>query len=73
MPRKEASKSSQKRSGAKSPTAGPKSTRLGSALVEGMTQVLAHVRGDLELKSYVLPGPVDVRAIPGKTVRSALT
>jgi len=51
MPKKLISKSSQKRSGAKSPSAGPKSTRLGSALVEGMTQVLAHVSGDLELKS----------------------
>ena len=51
MPKKLISKSSQKRSGAKSPSAGPKSTRLGSALVEGMTQVLAHVSGDLELNS----------------------
>ena len=66
MPKKPASKSSQKRSGAQSPAAGPKSTRLGSALVEGMTQVLDLVRGHLELKSYVLPGPVDVRAIRRK-------
>jgi len=67
MPKKPASRGAQKRSGAKSPSAGTKSTRLGSALVKGMTQVLAHVRGDLELKSYILSGPVDVRAIRKKT------
>jgi putative transcriptional regulator len=43
-----------------------KSTHLGRALVEGMTQVLAHVRGEIELKSYTLPGPIDVKAIRKK-------
>jgi putative transcriptional regulator len=31
-----------------------------------MTQVLAHVRGEIELKSYTLPGPIDVKAIRKK-------
>ena len=43
-----------------------RSTRLGTALVEGMTQVLAHVRGEINLKSYILPGPINVRAIRNK-------
>jgi putative transcriptional regulator len=34
--------------------------------VDGMTQVLAHVRGEIELKSYTLPGPIDVKAIRKK-------
>ena len=41
----------------------PKSTRLGRALIKGMTQVLAHVRGEIGLESYYLRGPVDVKAI----------
>ena len=45
---------------------GRKGTRLGSALVDGMTQVLAHVRGEIELKSYTLPGPINVKAIRKK-------
>jgi putative transcriptional regulator len=73
MQKKTISKSSRKRSsgGASSQTTGTgranrKSTRLGSSLVEGMTQVLAHVRGEIELKSYTLPGPVNVKAIRKK-------
>jgi putative transcriptional regulator len=31
-----------------------------------MTQILAHIRGGIELKSYTLPGPIDVRAIRKK-------
>jgi putative transcriptional regulator len=45
---------------------GPTGTRLGRALVEGMTQVLAHVRGEIELKSYTLPVPINVKAIRRK-------
>jgi len=72
MQKKAISKSSRKRSsgGASSLTRtgglGRKSTRLGSALVDGMTQVLAHVRGEIELKSYTLPGPINVKAIRKK-------
>lgn len=43
-----------------------KTTRLGRTLVAGMTQVLAHVRGETHLESYYLPGPVDVKAIRRK-------
>ncbi|MGI8744927.1 MAG: helix-turn-helix domain-containing protein [Bryobacteraceae bacterium] len=39
------------------------STRVGRALIAGMTQVLAHVRGEIELPSYTL---VDVKAIREK-------
>jgi putative transcriptional regulator len=28
-----------------------------------MTEILAHVRGEIRLESYTLPGPIDVRAI----------
>jgi putative transcriptional regulator len=72
MQKKTISRSSRKRSSgrATSPTGlgrtNRKGTRLGSALVEGMTQVLAHVRGEIELRSYTLPGPIDVRAIRKK-------
>jgi putative transcriptional regulator len=31
-----------------------------------MTQILAHVRGEIELRSYALPGPIDVKAIRKK-------
>ena len=72
MPRKTNSEDSLKRSG--TDTAGRKAakktpsnrTRLGSSLVGGMRQVLAHVRGEIELRSYTLPGPVNVRAIRKK-------
>ena len=40
-----------------------KGTRLGRALIAGANQMLAHIRGEIELKSYCLPGPVDVKAI----------
>jgi len=43
-----------------------RSTPLGRTLVAGMTQVLAHVRGETRLESYYLPGPVDVKAIRRK-------
>lgn len=38
-------------------------TRLGRVLIAGAEQMLAHVRGEIELESYTLPGPVDVKAI----------
>jgi len=41
----------------------PKSTRLGRALIKGMTEVVAHIRGEIKLESYYLPGPVDVKAV----------
>ena len=41
-------------------------TRLGRSLVKGMKQVLAHVRGEIQLEGYYLPGPVDVKAIRTK-------
>ena len=44
----------------------PKTTRLGRSLVKGMKQVLAHVRGEIQLEGYSLPGPVDVKAIRTK-------
>ena len=72
MQKKTISKSSRKPSGAKASdpkragSANRRSTRLGNALVDGMTQVLAHVRGEIELKSYTLPGPIDVKAIREK-------
>lgn len=72
MPKKAISKSSRKRSSGRATNrtglgrTNPKGTRLGRALVDGMTQVLAHVRGEIELKSYVLPGPIDVKAIRKK-------
>lgn len=45
----------------------PKSTRLGRSLVKGLTEVLAHVRGEIQLESYHLPGPIDVKAIRQRT------
>jgi putative transcriptional regulator len=70
MPKKTTSKISRKPSNAKGagkPGARKaKSTRLGRTLVAGMTQVLAHVRGETRLESYYLPGPVDVKAIRRK-------
>ena len=72
MQKKANSSASRKQSSGRAPdrpgtgSAKRKSSRLGSALVEGMTQVLAHVRGEIELRSYTLPGPVDVKAIRRK-------
>ncbi len=45
----------------------PDSTRLGRALIAGAEQILAHVRGEIELESYLLPGLVNVKAIREKT------
>jgi putative transcriptional regulator len=70
MPKRTTSRTSRKPSNAKgggNPGASAaKSTRLGRTLVAGMTQVLAHVRGEAKLESYYLPGPVDVKAIRRK-------
>ncbi len=72
MQKKTTSESSRKPLGAKASDpkrtgrANRRSTRLGSALVDGMTQILAHVRGEIELRSYTLPGPIDVKAIRKK-------
>ena len=72
MQKKTTSKSSRKPSGARASdpkrtvNTNRRSTRLCSALVDGMTQILAHVRGEIELKSYTLPGPIDVKAIRKK-------
>jgi putative transcriptional regulator len=38
-------------------------TRLGRALIAGTKEMLAHIRGEIELESYTLPGPIDVKAI----------
>jgi putative transcriptional regulator len=42
-------------------------TRLGRILIAGSEQMLAHVRGEIRLESYTLPGPLDVKAIRRKT------
>ena len=39
-----------------------KVTTFGEALIEGLTQVLAHHRGEIELEQ-VWPKPIDVKAI----------
>ncbi|NDJ10140.1 MAG: helix-turn-helix domain-containing protein [Acidobacteriia bacterium] len=44
-----------------------KGTRLGRSLVKGLTEVLAHVRGEVELGSYTLPYPVNVKEIRQRT------
>ena len=70
MPKRTTSKTSRKPSNAKAAgkpaVKAAKGTRLGRTLVAGMTQVLAHVRGETQLESYYLPGPVDVKAIRRK-------
>src|ERR1017187_1802853 len=71
MPKRMPSKSSPKPSKTLASNLSPeapaaKSTLLGSALIEGMTQILAHVRGEIQLKSYTLPGPIDIKAIRKK-------
>jgi len=38
-------------------------TRLGRTLIAGTKEMLAHIRGEIKLESYYLPGPVDVKAI----------
>lgn len=45
----------------------PQSTKLGRDLISSAKQILAHVKGEIELESYTLPGPVDVKAIREKT------
>ena len=67
MPSKSSPKLSKTLAGNLSPKApAAKSTPLGSTLIEGMTQILAHVRGEIQLKSYTLPGPLDIKAIRKK-------
>jgi putative transcriptional regulator len=36
-------------------------------IIDAAEQILAHVRGEIELESYYFPGPVDVKAIRKKT------
>jgi len=38
-------------------------TRLGRVLIAGAGEMLAHIRGEIKLESYTVPGPVDVKAI----------
>jgi putative transcriptional regulator len=38
-------------------------TRLGRVLIAGAEEMLAHIRGEIKLESYTVPGPVDVKAI----------
>lgn len=40
-----------------------KDTRFGRKLIAAAEETLAHRRGELELESYTLPGPVDVKAV----------
>lgn len=42
-------------------------TRLGRALIAAAEETLAHVRGEIKLESYTLPGPVAVKAIRRRT------
>lgn len=42
-------------------------TRLGRVLIAGAEEMLAHIRGEIKLESYTVPGPVDVRAIRRRT------
>jgi putative transcriptional regulator len=44
-----------------------KGTKFGRDLIAGAKEILAHVRGEIKLKGYYLPGPVDVKAIRNKT------
>lgn len=60
-------RSTSKKSQLKSTSSKTKHTRLGREIIKGANQMLAHVRGEIELPSYTLPGPVDVKAIRGKT------
>lgn len=38
-------------------------TRLGRVLMAAAEETLAHVRGEIKLESYTLPGLIDVKAI----------
>ena len=60
MTKKSTSGKSLRKSSGKKAKAG---SRLGRALLEGADMMLAHIRGGIELESYTLPGPMDVRAI----------
>jgi putative transcriptional regulator len=42
-------------------------TRLGRVLITGAKEMLAHARGEIELESYTLPGPINVREIREKS------
>ncbi len=42
-------------------------TRLGRVLIAGADEMLAHIRGEIKLESYTVPGPVDVKAIRRRT------
>jgi putative transcriptional regulator len=44
-----------------------KGTKFGRDLIAGAKEMLAHMRGEIKLKGYYLPGPVDVKAIRNKT------
>ena len=61
MTTKNISEDSPKRSKRRAPK--PKTTKLGRSLITGAKEILAHVRGEIELPHYTLPGPVDVKAI----------
>ena len=41
-------------------------TRLGRVLIAGAAEMLAHARGEIQLESYTVPGPIDVKAIRRK-------
>ena len=41
-------------------------TRLGRRLIEAAEETLAHIRGEIELETYTLPGPINVKAIRRK-------
>ncbi len=66
MPKRTNSNALPKKSSAPAKRSKPESTRLGRTLVAGAKQILAHVRGEIEIESYCLPA-VDVRAIREKT------
>jgi putative transcriptional regulator len=58
-----------KKNAAKGKPAKPeKLSRVGRDVIEGLKQVLAHVRGEITLPTryYEVPGPVDVKAIRAK-------
>ena len=52
-----------------SPAAGQQMSKLGSELVKGLRQALAHFRGDFMLRSYDyrIPEHIDVRTVRQKT------
>lgn len=62
MPKKIDSAPSPKRSSAEI-SKRPAGTRLGRSLISTADLMLAHIRGEVELESYTLPGPIDVKAV----------